>query len=267
MTAMLLNATHKLNQIICKTKAMCKFSVLVFSAVMLSGAGPAYAAEEASSIARGGRLYDTWWAVAGTAKPDTAHPGYPAEGQYKGKGGADWRCKECHGWDYLGKDGAYGQGSHATGIVGIRAAEGKDPGVIIEILKRPVHGFNMSMLSEQDFQDLALFVSKGQVDMDQYIDRASKTPKNADAGNGEPVFNTVCAKCHGKDGLHDEEGDLIGDDLEPLGHVAKSNPWETLHKIRHGQPDENMPSLLVFDVQIALDLLAYMQTLPEEVPK
>jgi len=22
-----------------------------------------------------------------------------------------WRCKECHGWDYMGVDGAYGSGS------------------------------------------------------------------------------------------------------------------------------------------------------------
>ena len=36
------------------------------------------------------------------------------------RAGADtWRCKECHGWDYAGKDGAYGSGDHRTGIVGV----------------------------------------------------------------------------------------------------------------------------------------------------
>lgn len=122
-------------------------------------------------------------------------------------------------------------------------------------------------MSDQDLMDLALFVSKGQVDMDQHIDRESGAVKNADAAKGEPIYNTICAKCHGKDGWRDEEGDIIGDDLEPLSHVARENPWETLHKIRFGQPDEHMPSLVSLDMQITLDILAHLQTLPEEKPE
>jgi len=60
---------------------------------------PLSAEEVESSVARGGRLYDKWWKVVGAQEPKGANPAYPADGKYKGKGGTDWRCKECHGWD------------------------------------------------------------------------------------------------------------------------------------------------------------------------
>ena len=80
---------------------------------------------EVWSIARGGQLYDKWWAVLGHEKPQDTHPAYPADG--KRKGDTTWRCKECHGWDYRGVDGAYSKGSHYSGVKGIRSYVGKDP--------------------------------------------------------------------------------------------------------------------------------------------
>src|SRR3989337_2040312 len=72
-----------------------------------------YATADAS---RGGLLYDKGWKVNGVAEPTGNHPLYPTVGQ---KSGADtWRCKECHGWDNKGKDGAYSSGSHFTGLNG-----------------------------------------------------------------------------------------------------------------------------------------------------
>ncbi len=55
------------------------------------------------AISRGGQLYDKWWAVIEADAPKTTHPAYPAAG--KKKGSTTWRCKECHGWDYKGRDG------------------------------------------------------------------------------------------------------------------------------------------------------------------
>jgi thiosulfate dehydrogenase len=46
--------------------------------------------------------------------------GWPASNTKK-KGNTTWRCKSCHGWDNLGKDGAYASGSYKTGIMGVRA--------------------------------------------------------------------------------------------------------------------------------------------------
>ena len=79
----------------------------------------AFAAETESAVARGGRLYDKFWAENKGAKPEADHAAYPHKGGKYGKD-ASWRCKECHGWDYLSKDGAYGTGNkHFTGITGI----------------------------------------------------------------------------------------------------------------------------------------------------
>ena len=42
------------------------------------------------------------------------------------------------------------------------------------------------------------------------------------------------------------------------------NPWEIMHKITFGQPDEEMPALYMFDRQVPADIMAYLATLPKE---
>ena len=81
---------------------------------------PAAAAEIQSSIIRGGKLYDKWYKVIKAEAPKKAHPAYPADRKYAKKPKSNWRCKECHGWDTMGKDGAYAKGKHSTGIKGHR---------------------------------------------------------------------------------------------------------------------------------------------------
>ena len=51
-------------------------------------------------------------------EPKGTHPAYPKAG--KQKDSTTWRCKECHGWDYKGLDGAYAKGSHFSGTKGVR---------------------------------------------------------------------------------------------------------------------------------------------------
>jgi thiosulfate dehydrogenase len=229
------------------------------------GAGVAGADEVDSAIVRGGKLYDKWWTVLKTDAPKVAHPAYPADGKYRGKGGTDWRCKECHGWDYMGKTGAYAKGGHFTGIKGIDSAAGRDPAAIVAVLTDKTHALG-GVLRDEHLRDLAMFVAKGQVQMDQYIDRPTKKVKTGDKVRGAAVYNTVCANCHGLDGTLDEDGKPLAADGEPLGLVANDNPWETLHKIRNGQPGERMPALRAFDMQVSLDVLAYLQTLPTQNP-
>lgn len=93
-----------------------------------------FAAEDVSSIARGGRLYDKWFKVIGTPKPENTHPAWPASNTKK-KGNATHRCKSCHGWDLMGKDGAYASGSYQTGIKGLKNMAGASNDKVIEILK------------------------------------------------------------------------------------------------------------------------------------
>ncbi|MCB1758541.1 MAG: c-type cytochrome [Gammaproteobacteria bacterium] len=212
---------------------------------------------EAYSIARGGRLYDKWFKESTTAKtPAVAHPYYPESGKYKGNKATDWRCKECHGWDYRGKEGAYASGKHHTGIKGIAGMAGADPAAVVAVLKNQTHTMSAFGLEEQDYQDLAMFVSKGQVRSEAFIDSGSKKV-TGDVNAGKSYFETVCANCHGLDGKEDDQ-------IPPLGKVANDNPWEVLHKIINGQPNEEMPALRAFGVPVAADILAYLQTLPQE---
>ncbi len=213
----------------------------------------ASAAEAESSMARGGRLYDKWYKVIDAEAPKQPHAAYPSDKKYAAKPKANWRCKECHGWDYMGKDGAYSKGKHHSGIVGVRAAQGADAAAVVASLKGEPHGY-AGMMDDADFQDLANFVVAGQVDMDALIDRASKKPKGA-GDRGEAYYHTLCANCHGANGTEI-------DDMPPMGKLSNDNPWETLHKILNGQPDEKMPALRALDMQVSIDILAYVQTLP-----
>jgi mono/diheme cytochrome c family protein len=212
------------------------------------------AEEMESSMARGGKLYDRWYKVVGADKPTESHPLYPSDKGYADDPGSNWRCKECHGWDYKGKDGAYASGKHASGIGGITGAQGAPVADIVAALQGAPHNYG-DRLGTEDYNDLANFVSAGQIDMDMYIDSESKAPKG-DAAKGEAYYNTICANCHGKDGKEP-------DDMKPFG-AQMSNPWEVMHKILNGQPDENMPALRALDHQITADIMAHMVTLPKE---
>ncbi len=208
---------------------------------------------EPAALARGGQLYDKWFKVVGADKPAATHPSYPSAG--KKKGDATWRCKECHGWDYMGKDGAYAKGSHFSGIKGVGGMAGAKPAAIVAVLKDKTHDLAGKM-DDGDFQDLALFVSKGQVDMDKYIDRATKAPKG-DKVKGKAYFETICIGCHSIDGTKPKDME------KPLG-AQMGNPWEVMHKIVNGQPDEKMPALRALDRQVVVDIMAHLTTLPKE---
>ena len=237
-----------------KSRNNCKrrFGMFLGATLLFGVTSSVVGAEIQSNIARGGLLYDKWYEVLEQGKPEASHPAYPSDKEYADKPGSNWRCKECHGWDYLGKDGAYASGKHSTGIIGIQGMKGADTGRIITVLKGEAHQY-ADKLSEEDFHDLALFVSKGQFDMDQYIDRSTKSPKGNKA-RGEAYYNTICAKCHGKDGLSPKE-------MKPFG-AQMGNPWEVMHKIVNGQPDSEMPALRAFPYEVAADIMAYMTELP-----
>jgi thiosulfate dehydrogenase len=207
-------------------------------------------------LAWGGVLYDNWPAEL-SIKIDKTHPSYPAEG--KKSGAATWRCKECHGWDYKGKAGSYATGSNYTGIVGIRAYANQDLEEIKKILNDDIHALG-SMIPEDAIESLALFVSFGQIDMDLYINRATKISIGEPTSGGR-IYLTTCVKCHGVDGkdinFKDEKNP------EYVGTAANKNPWETLHKIRWGHPVTQMISLLFLGLKEQLDVLSFCQTLPQ----
>lgn len=228
----------------------------VVGAVALAGVllgSVAVAEVDQGSVARGGKLYDKWYKVVKAEAPAASHPLYPAANEkYAADPASNWRCKECHGWDGLGVDGAYKEGSHATGIKGINGMIGGDPAAVVALLKDPAHGYG-DKLAEEDLLDLANFVVSGQIDWTPYIAEKAST---GDAAAGKQVFVTACIGCHGAEGKLPKE-------MPPLGSLS-GNPWEVMHKILNGQPGEVMPALRAIDHQVSANLVAYLATLPKE---
>ena len=131
------------------------------------------------------------------------------------------------------------------------------------------------LLTLKDMQDLAKFIKNGMVDSFPAIKAdgfVNGLPANF--ANGRELYrwtgdfgvpNGNCEWCHNTDGVNLD----IGVDL---GNVARNNPWETLHKIRFGQPGSLMPALTVqtdaltgnaaFTFQDAIDIIQFTQCLP-----
>ncbi len=207
----------------------------------------------AASIANGGRLYDDWQVHTGGQRQALPHPAYPPKAYYASAASETWRCKECHGWDYQGNQGQYAKGNHATGIKGVRAFAGADPETIMRTLQSSSHLYG-AVLQHRDLQDLANFVSYGQVDMDGIIDPRSGLSRG-DATRGAAHYRTMCASCHGL------EGRFVA--KRHVGRIAREDPWHAAHNMLNGHPDDTMPALREIEQKVISDMLAHMQTLQE----
>jgi len=227
----------------------------------------------------GGRLYDNWWKELERKKgPEIDNPLWKLQTTNKRKGSATWRCKECHGWDYKGRDGAYSTGSHKTGFPGILNNASLSLEDIESILRgstNPDHDFS-NVLDPGSISKLAAFIKKGLIDLEEYIDYQNKKPFKVNARNGLFLYETTkCAHCHG------EKGTLtLEDKNETLGIIANKNPWEFVHKTRFGQPGKIMPAFKIklnitderermpsgveggYSAQDLVDLLGYSRSLP-----
>lgn len=222
-------------------------------------------ASRAWLVSSGGRLYDNWFVALGVKRPATTHPAWPEENNNL-SGAETWRCKSCHGWDYLGRGGQNKAGPSATGIAGVQNAKGRPPELIAGILSNSRHGFTDELMPPDVKFRLALFLSLGQHTVRNYI-----RPDNTVNGNpvqGRAIYENVCAACHGFDG----KARRLGISSDPaykgvplfVGSKATANPTEVLHKIRNGHPGAIMVSLRSFPIEYAVNVLAYAQTLPTQ---
>ena len=217
----------------------------------------------------------------GSTAPPVDNPVWLLQDTNTRTGAATWRCNECHGWDYKGVNGIYGDisNSHYTGFGGVLNTVKTEQeivsyltnGFFSPVLGETVHDF-AGILPAAEIEALAKFVAQGLVDTDAYF--GSDAVVNGSISNfqngeylysfqGIGVITGACELCHGADGLA-EPGINVGD-------IARTNPWEFLHKIRFGQPASNMPSMydamdpstgsLVFDIQDTVDVIQYSQSL------
>ena len=228
------------------------------------GAAPAVEA----SVARGGMLYDKFWVVSEAPRPRTTHPLWeqrPDKASNKRTGATTWRCKECHGWDYKGVDGAYATGSHKTGFPGVLGTKLDQEAIIASLAH--AHGYKDAGLTDVDLKSLAMFVTSGLLDTAEHIDE--KGAFKGDAERGEALYmkglggNKSCLTCHGRQGLKVPKG-APPDYEEYVGKIANKNPWEFLHKVRFSHPGSKMPAAhgTRATMQDIVDVSAFSQTLP-----
>ncbi|MDH5547497.1 MAG: c-type cytochrome [Gammaproteobacteria bacterium] len=236
---------------------------------------------QAASLSNGGLLYDKWWdaSVKTTAAPEGTHPLWPTETNTKVTGSRTWRCKQCHGWDYRGKDGAYKDGLNFSDIKGVIGTTNtptlfSNAGEVYNYISTNVdHAFNQ-LFDEAEYYDLTLFIMTMREEASQgaghyqFIDDAKKTVlkdrSNPEEGNALYHGNAKCSLCHGLDGKQIDFGNN-----EFLGEVAADNPWEFVHKTRFGAKNESgnsMPGLVdniqdptLRESKAAIDILAYVQ--------
>ncbi|MEK6221403.1 MAG: c-type cytochrome [Chloroflexota bacterium] len=216
---------------------------------------------------RGGLMYDKWWKIVGAEEPSDDHPLWATQTDNTRGGGDTWRCKECHGWDYKGAEGAYASGSHYTGFIGVFQLFGGDANEILSAMQGDTnsdHDFS-TLMDEQALTDIALFIAEEIVDYEEIIGE-DKASLSADMATGETLYQDTCTECHGPTGLAiNFKSNVAGP--EYIGGLSSGNPWEFLHKARFGQPGvADMPSAIdsgwSLDEQAAL--LTYAQTLASE---
>ncbi|MHC5114072.1 MAG: cytochrome c3 family protein [Planctomycetota bacterium] len=193
---------------------------------------------------QGGLMWDKWWVQAVLPEPVGDHPLYPPAGVQTGS--TTWRCKECHGWDYKGVDGAYGSGSHFTGIPGVFGTTMTDE-EMFDLIKRDDipngHGYGAAGLTDDQICQLVVFVQSWVIDTDDYVDGAGEFI--GDEGEGRYAYDRLngyytCAHCHGPDGTAINFG--TPGDPTYVADIAADNPWELLHKVRIGHPGSTMTS-------------------------
>ena len=166
-------------------KRVVMVNVLVFSALVLAIGGSSCpttlptpgdpAAYTSADRVTGGLLYDKWWKAAGLAEPTGNHPLWasrPDTTSNTRTGPDTWRCKECHGWDYKGVSGAYGTGSHKTGVAGIFGTT-KTAQELFDLIKTH-HSYGTAGLSDTNIWDLAKSKIRGHINYYGYKINATK---------------------------------------------------------------------------------------------
>ncbi|MGB8812004.1 MAG: c-type cytochrome [Paracoccaceae bacterium] len=216
-------------------------------------------------LAAGGRIYDDWASALDRDEVKSTNPAYPVATNAEQTGYGTWRCKECHGWDYLGKEGIYSKGGHFTGIPGINGAIGKPVDQIALTLRDANHPYTVEMISDEEMQRVAAFVSRGQVDMRSFLDMETRTVNKGDVNHGREIFQTTCAACHGFDGRAMDWGSDGNHNY--VGTEAVEVPDEVMNKILNAHTGVQMINLRAFPFENAVDLIAYAATLPLDPPK
>jgi len=221
-----------------------------------------------ANVVRGGRLYDNWWREKNVSKPSSDNPIWEKvlerfpENTINNEN--QWRCKECHGWDYKGHSGTYNEDSdHYTDIPGLSKTnlQYNVKNIFFAIVNGSVNYGSINEISHQ-FTGLDLLNLADTYDLTKFIFQIARLSEtNTFEGNkskGVEIFNNIpndnnrsCTyvSCH-------TESSSLTPSLEQIINLAFQDPNKFLHKLRFGSPGTNMPSGM--NKNDAEDVLAFV---------
>lgn len=205
--------------------------------------------------ARGGRLYDAWYAELDLGFIPGSRGGPHGDGTLdNGRGevmvddGHGYRLKNLFGWDLRGADGIYGPRYQNKPFVRSTnlLADGRSVEEVAAWLEQgddetPRFG---AVLPREAIEELAVFivsVRTGELPRpDEIWDLAESAPQSyvlrpgADAERGAERIVRHCG-CHGSTGL-----EVIIDDAYSLGSFARTKGYEAWFKVLNGHPGSEM---------------------------
>ncbi len=223
--------------------------------------------QQIDQVIRGAQLYDDWTQLSAAVPPAGNHPIWGRQTTNTRSGIETWRCVACHGWDYEGKDGAFGSGANYTGFPGVYAAQSRSAQSLQQVLSGgsdPEHDFS-PYLDSADLVALSAFIRDGVIDDTRFIDPLTRKPIGGDLENGTNLYAQGCASCHGEDGrkiAFRYEGQTV-----TLSSLAIQDPWRFLHRTRFGTaraPEMTIGLNLAWSPQDGRDVLLYAQTFPAD---
>lgn len=208
---------------------------------------------DAASPAEGGQLYDIWWSE-GEAPPGNSNPMIKPSGSTNVKNGDDWRCSTCHGWNYA--DGEIA--GIAPGSLAHMVAE-RTPKQIFEFILNGVadikgvkvpHRFYGLLTVDQVYQ-LTAFLLKADINIGEL--------GGGDVELGKKKYTTFNFVAGGYIGCESSKCHRVLENRNALIKVATEQSSRFIHKVRFGNPANNMPGgPTLID---AKNILAYARTL------
>jgi cytochrome c553 len=218
---------------------------------------------------KGGLVWDNW------TKTDAGGSGLPSG--YDSTKTDFIRCKSCHGWDAMGKEGGYvrrtSSATRPAPIATISNLESKLSSVTDDMVWH-TNGHDWTVFNDQmpKFDQADGLTAQQVADVVAYLKTGPKvqnvatldiTPTpvaytftNPDTTAGATAYVTACQSCHGTDGKAMAATVILGEYFSQDGKYS-----EAFHKIVYGVPNTSMLRTAMGSLtqEQARDILAYIQ--------
>jgi thiosulfate dehydrogenase len=214
--------------------------LIVFLSLLCLGAAAQFQSDLDYRIRRGAQFYEAWDQILRVNLLGYVNPLWEEQDYSTLPAPFTWRCVTCHGWDYRGVDGEFGEkdSQYYTGFPGILTARDMTEAEITAWLtgqRNQKHDFSR-YLTLDALEDLIMFLKFGLADYTEEIGVFDQADLSL---TGEELYKNSCRDCHGSDGALINFGTVESPVF--IGDLSES-PWQMVHLIRFGHSYVYVPS-------------------------